>query len=96
MKDPFAPGQGYFSLLDNVEETHDGYWIVSSHEKIPAAGFYPVLEMVQEVYDGYLFDPSNGEIRYILRSRTNTNFDQCFSLGNVMLECVQHGMMARV
>ena len=50
------------TLLDNAQETHYGYWIASSHEKIPAAGFYPVLEMVQEVHDGYLFDSPNGEI----------------------------------
>jgi hypothetical protein len=27
MKDPFVSGVGYYSVLDNAEEVHDGYHI---------------------------------------------------------------------
>ena len=53
MKAPFAPGAGYYSVLDNAEE-HDGY-------RIPAA-LNPVLEMVQEVHDVFSFDYLHKEI----------------------------------
>ncbi len=62
MKDPFAPGAGYYSVLDNVEETHHTYRMSCSHETIPISAFSPVLEVVQEVYDACLFDYPDGEI----------------------------------
>ena len=60
MQDPFAPGAGYYSVLDNTEEAHHAYWIACSHETMPAAAFSPVLEMVQEVHAAYLYDYPHG------------------------------------
>jgi hypothetical protein len=45
MKDLFTTGEGYYSVLDNAEETHDEYRITCYHHKIPAV-FDPVLERV--------------------------------------------------
>ena len=61
MKDPFTTGAGYYSVLDNEEETHDGYRITCYHDKIPAA-FDPVLERVQEVHDACFSDYLHEEI----------------------------------
>jgi hypothetical protein len=61
MKDPFAPGSGYYSMLDN-EEAHDGYRIPRYHDKIPAA-FDPVLERGQEMHDACFSDYLHEEIR---------------------------------
>ena len=60
MKDPFAPGAGYYSVLDNAE-AHDGYRITYYHDKIPVA-FDPVLERVQKVHDACFSDYLHEEI----------------------------------
>ena len=60
MKDPFAPGAGYCSVLDNAE-AHDGYRITCYHDKIPAA-IDPVLERVQKVHDACFSDYLHEEI----------------------------------
>jgi hypothetical protein len=61
MKGPFAPGAGYYSVLDNAKEAHDGYRITCYHDKTPAA-FDPVLERVQEVHDACFSDYLQEEI----------------------------------
>ncbi len=60
MKDPFAPGAGYYSVLDNAE-AHDGYRIPHYHDKTLAA-FDPVLERVQEMHDACFSDYLHEEI----------------------------------
>jgi hypothetical protein len=60
MKDPFAPGAGYYSVLENAEE-HDGYRIPCYLDKIPAV-FDPASERVQEMHDACFPDYLHEEI----------------------------------
>jgi hypothetical protein len=87
MKAPFAPGVGYYSVLDNAE-THDGYRITGCHDKIPSA-LSPVLKMVQEVHDVFSFDYIHEEI--LMHLRSNTNFGQFCRLGNISPEVLRIG-----
>jgi len=91
MKDPFAPGAGYYSMLDNAE-AHNGYRIPRYHDK-----FLLHLTLIwrggRRCMMHVFLITFTRKFRRILRS--STSFGQFFSLGNIMQASVLLGMMVR-